>query len=312
MATKNNISARIETLKNAGINTDGLFKITANGVEVTIKVGAGGTPVVVDDLEEQIISDGYVKNTKLHRRWIMGQMFWMLGSRDSYMGTLTKFGCDYAWRMLCDELKTIAHLQKADQQCFEDRVRWFNIDVVIRMMEEYLAQLRYTIEHKLPTKRCKRVPYKKISAIGNVFVSDLDKRLYSPIMNLIHRWKKAAASGHVDYAMLHSDVENFVRCARNTKGNLYCKAVQRGERQCEAWRQAYAGTGAFYTLDNMIKFHGCHIWTDNGECLDMYASLDYVRDAAREYAAKGEGWRMLAMLRKCIADNNFKYTNSAY
>ena len=180
------------------------------------------------------------------------------------------------------------------------------------MMEEYLAQLRYTIEHKLPTKRCKRVPYKKISAIGNVFVSDLSKRLYSPIMNLIHHWKTVAASGHVDYAMLHSDVENFVRCARNTKGNLYCKAVQRGERQCEAWRQAYAGAGAFYTLDNMIKFHGCHIWNDNGECLDMYASLDYVRDAAREYAAKGEGWRMLAMLRKCIADNNFKYTNSAY
>ncbi|MFK2337385.1 hypothetical protein ACIXNI_23440 [Bacteroides fragilis] len=66
---------------------------------------------------------------------------------------------------------------------------------------------------------------------------------------------------------------------------------------------AYKGAGAFFTMQNLIRFHGCTAIDDSGRRLDKYQSLAFLSAKAEEYK-NGEGWRLLAVLKKMLADNN--------
>ena len=54
---------------------------------------------------------------------------------------------------------------------------------------------------------------------------------------------------------------------------------------------------------NLIRFHGCTAVNDRGRRLDKYQSLTFLSAKAEEYK-NGEGWRLLAVLKKMLADNN--------
>ena len=71
---------RIEKLNNAGINTSKYFTVDLdNGTKIHLIIDENGNCTQVKDpIVEQIIDDGYVRNTKLHRRFVMAQMFQML------------------------------------------------------------------------------------------------------------------------------------------------------------------------------------------------------------------------------------------
>ena len=87
--------------------------------------------------------------------------------------------------------------------------------------------------------------------------------------------------------------------------------------KCKVWVEAFKGAGAYYTLMNLTMFHGCNIidkpkkrfYRDvEKPAVIYYAGVEatkFVKSKLDEY--KGEGWRYLAMLRKCIADNNFDF-----
>lgn len=66
---------------------------------------------------------------------------------------------------------------------------------------------------------------------------------------------------------------------------------------------AYKGAGAFFTMQNLIRFHSCTAVNDRGRRLDKYQSLAFLSAKAEEYK-NGEGWRLLAVLKKMLADNN--------
>ena len=76
-----------------------------------------------------------------------------------------------------------------------------------------------------------------------------------------------------------------------------------GTPQSKAWMDAYKGAGAFFTMQNLIRFHGCTAVNDRGRRLDKYQSLTFLSAKAEEYK-NGEGWRLLAVLKKMLADNN--------
>ena len=76
-----------------------------------------------------------------------------------------------------------------------------------------------------------------------------------------------------------------------------------GTTQSKAWIDAYKGSGAYFTMQNLIRFHGCVAYDDGGNRLDKLQSLDFIRIKARVYA-QGEGWRLLAVLKKMLTDNN--------
>ena len=79
-----NRNERMNKLNEAGINTNKYFTLNVNenipaGAKIHIVVDDNGNyvPQIVkeDAIAEQIIEDGYVRNTKLHRRFVMAQMF---------------------------------------------------------------------------------------------------------------------------------------------------------------------------------------------------------------------------------------------
>ena len=72
----------------------------------------------------------------------------------------------------------------------------------------------------------------------------------------------------------------------------------------KAWIDAYKGEGAFYTLKNLVMFHGCGIKVD-GRMVYRAAAVSVLNKRLNEY--KGEGWRMFALMKKVIADNKFDF-----
>lgn len=73
--------------------------------------------------------------------------------------------------------------------------------------------------------------------------------------------------------------------------------------QNAAWLDAYKGAGAFFTMQNMIRFHNCVIIDDNGKTLSKNASLAFLNKKAKLYENR-EGWRLIGMLKKTLDDNN--------
>ena len=49
---------------------------------------------------------------------------------------------------------------------------------------------------------------------------------------------------------------------------------------------AYKGAGAFFTMQNLIRFHGCTAIDDSGRRLDKYQSLAFL--SARRKSIKTE------------------------
>lgn len=75
-----------------------------------------------------------------------------------------------------------------------------------------------------------------------------------------------------------------------------------------AWRNAFIGAGAYYTMDNMIKFHDCHIKRDD-ETLSTEDSLKQLDTWVSEIGSSGNYYQLYRRMREFIAYNNFSIDN---
>lgn len=287
---------RIEALRVAGVNVDNLFAIQgANGGEF-IASNKDGKLSILDDNDPifaYISEKGTVPNRRLFRRWVMAQMFYMMSARDyrtrqliGVTGMIHKLGYEYQWKMFVNELRAQVKMHKNDPENFEDRNRWFNQKVAVALAADYIDKLRKVIDN-YPTKHCKGLPYKTIKG-EHVFVADLNKKIFGPLTHALYRIKRA---DRIEF--LYNAVFSF---------NLMRIELPWTTPQCSQWIDAYKGTGAYFTLQNMIRFHGCVIINDAGMPLNKALSLLFIREKAIMYQ-NGEGWRMLAVLKKCLDDN---------
>ena len=179
---------RMEMLNNAGINVSKYFTVDLdNGTKVHLIVDENGnfTQVKNDPIANQIIEDGYVRNTKLHRRFVMAQMFHMLnyvsydGKESGYNDYLKKrYGYHYTLTMMLDEVHVLYKLEQRDKESFDERSHFFTKKVVIAVLEDYMDKLEKYVDN-LPDRKCKGVPYKRIKG-ENIFNADLEKKLYAP------------------------------------------------------------------------------------------------------------------------------------
>ncbi len=184
---------RIDALRSAGVDVNNLFAMKgANGGEY-IGSNKDGVLSMLDDNDpifSHIIEQGTVPNRRLFRRWVMAQMFHMMSytphrSKEPVGVTnmIHRLGYDYQWKMLMDELYAQMKMSERDAVNFTDRNRWFNTDVVMAMANDYIVQLKERVNN-LNVKKCKGVPYKRINS-QNIFVSDLQSKLYNPLMQEI-------------------------------------------------------------------------------------------------------------------------------
>lgn len=311
---------RMEKLNNAGINTGKYFTLNVDeeipaGAKIHIVVDKDGNyvPEIInengyplakeammkfkeDSIFNQIIEDGYVRNTKLHRRFVMAQMFHMLnyvswdGKYKGYNECLKRmYGYDYTLKMMTEEIRVLGKLETRDHESFVERSQFFNKGVVVAVMEDYLEKLKKYVE-TLPNRNCKGVPYKKIKGV-NIFNADLDKKVYAPVREYIYKAKYASNYTALSY-VLASFIRNYVKLPHATP-------------KSKVWIDAYKGAGAFYTLKNLVMFHNCGIKVDKMDVRFGIAAMKELNERAMMY--KGEGWRMFALMKKVIADNGFDF-----
>ena len=302
-----NKKERMEKLNNAGINTNKYFTLNVNesipaGAKIHIVVDKDGNyvPEVVkenDPIFNAIIEDGYVRNTKLHRRFVMAQMFHMLnyvsynGEFSGYNDCLKRmYGYDYTLKMMMEEIRVLGKLEVRDKESFVERSHFFDKEVVIAVMEDYLEKLKKYVE-ALPNRNCKGLPYKRIKCM-DVFNADLDKKIYAPVRAHIYRVKYAKNYTEI-YNALAAFMRSYIKLPYDTP-------------KSKVWIDTYKGEGAFYTLKNLVMFHDCGIITEPyGVIVHNVDAVHYLEGKLDKY--KGEGWRMFALMKKVIADNNFNF-----
>ena len=168
---------RMNKLNAAGIDTRKYFTVDLdNGTKIQLIIDENGNVAKVDDdpIATEIIEDGYVRNSKLHRRFVMAQMFHMLnyvsydGKYRGYNDCLKRaYGYEYTLKMMTEEIRVLSKLEVRDAESFAERSHFFNKAVVIAVLEDYLEKLKAYAE-ALPDRNCKGIPYKRIKG-KNIF-----------------------------------------------------------------------------------------------------------------------------------------------
>lgn len=291
-----NKNERMEKLNEMGINTGKYFTVALdNGTQVHLIIDENGNPKKVDDVvANQIIEDGYVRNTRLHRRFVMAQMFQALnyvswdGKREGYNEWLKNFGNKYQFEMMLEEIRVLGKLEVRDTETFLERSNFFTKEAVVKTMADYIEKLKAHIDSNR-TYKCKGIPYKKVKG-KDIFVEDLNKKIYAPMRSDIYKVQIAR-----NYNEIYRIVRNFID---------KMITIPYATAKCKEWVDAYKGEGAFYTLKNLVMFHNCGIKVG----YQMVYGTEAVKVLnERLYEYKGEGWRMFALMKKVIADNNFDF-----
>ena len=302
-----NKNERMNKLTQAGVNTQKYFNIDLPqglkpGATISVVINENGQPVVVnnnDHIAEQIIENGYVRNTKLHRRFVMAQMFQMLnyvsydGKHKGYNDYLKQmYGYDYTFKMMLEEVRVLGRLENSDKESFDERSHFFTKAVIVEVVCDYIEKLKAYVD-KLPTKKCKGVPYKQVKGM-NVFVDDLGKKIYRPLMSKIVYIKYARSYSEM-YSRLKDFMDSMIKLPWDTP-------------KSKAWIDAFKGEGAYYTLKNLVMYHDCKIYEDKMASLLVESNMRILHDKLDEY--KGQGWRMFALMKKVIEDNSFSFKNA--
>jgi hypothetical protein len=286
------VSKRGDALKAAGIDPSKYFaiQIPGGGEQMMMKTGDGKAVPVSDDdpILAAIRKGGTVPNRSLFRRWVMSQVFHGLMSRGGFTQWLKYHGYDYQWEMLVEELRVQAKLYGKDMENFEARNRWFNRELAVTMAQDYIEQMEADAKSR-PTHKCKGVPYIKFFR-QNVFVSDIEKRLVQPM-----RLLGAAIYNAKTPQQLYEAVRAFNK-ARMQGGN------SGNYKQTAEWKDAYKGMGAYATMQNLLRFHGCTFPKDNDFYERRLSGLQMLENAAKTYA-DGEGWRLFGLMKQMLEEN---------
>lgn len=318
---KNSRENRMEALKAANIETGKYFSVTLPeglkpGSTINVTISEDGSPVIVspekkrnseeESFLSQIYEDGYVRNTRLHRRWVMAQMFRMLNYKSYYTGKSgydaylnDHYGYQYQFEMMLEEIRVLAELQDRDIKAFNERSRFFIPDVVSATCNDYINKLEIYV-NKLPVHKCKGVPYKKVFG-RNIFVEDLNKYVYYPQKSNFADVKRVVINIR-NHSMTFS-YKDLYRVLRKFCANMY--RLPNETPKCKEWKDAFKGEGSYYTLMNLIKFHGCRVPGVKGNMMSLNDSLIDVENAVDRY--RYEYYRLFAYMKRVIEANNFDF-----
>ena len=290
---KNSAEAKIEALHKAGVNVANLFSIRNTQGEYEVGRLADGEFTVVpenDPIFAAIKKSGTVPNRRLFRRWVMAQVFHMMTQRDykarhpmGFTEALNRKGYKYQWKMTVEELRVQAKLNVEDPENFAERNRWFNKSVVVEMAQHYIGLLR-EIVGELRIRKCKEVPYVRLGG-HNIFVADLQNKLYIPLEKQVGNIKKAKTP-----VALYNATKKFYD---EIKKIYFLHTLP----QSRDFKDAYKGAGAFFTLKNLILFHECVFPTMNQE-----ASIAYLNYLVKPQ--EFEGYKLFGVLKEFLIQNN--------
>lgn len=234
---------RIEALKENGIDVSKLFCIDNSGDEDSAP----------DTTETEIREAGYIANSRLFRRWVMAQymrLYYAAKNNGQDIQTyVAKSYKNYGYhlRMIEHELEVQLILQVEDPIGYEERSHFFNKDVVSAVYGYYVQNAMTYIRSKVRgVSKCVEV-----TLAGRRLRRDRVAREIITQMNLCYERIRAAR----DLKELHDAVKRF------NNNVIDIGSYNRIKQVCYAlpatvWAKEFTEEGAYYTLVNMVKFHG--------------------------------------------------------
>lgn len=132
---------------------------------------------------------------------------------------------------------------------------------------------------------CKGNPYVRLQN-KDIFVSDLEKKVFVPLCDLARKMCDSKTYKEV-YDAVHEFNKNRKHLAWDTK-------------QSDVFINAYKGSGAYYTMRNLIMFHGAR-FLKSGRKMSEANSLKELESKAKLYDE--QGWRMLGVLKQLIKES---------
>lgn len=303
------MEARTVTMQKNGIETGKYFSVAfpqgmKPGDKLVFEMDENGNPVLKceDPVIEEIFANGYVKNTKLHRRFVMAQMFHMLNYEGSfgsgYTDALKLYPYDYQFKMMIEELHVLDELNKSDDATYTERAHFFTKGVVLATMRDHYMKAQAKVAG-LEKHKCKGVPYVKVPGYGNVFVCELDQKVWNPMERYIDAVEKTT-DVHWMWYFLKKFSKILVKLPSSTEKNAL-------------WVDAFKGAGAYYTAKNLIMFHNCCVYKNHSGWFynrGPVASSKMTREESLAYLEKrvgDQGWELLGFLKELIADNKFDF-----
>lgn len=341
---KTNKDARMDVLKANGVNVDNFFDLslrvpmgadvhlTVNGKEIAFapcNFGSSKGTVNADDvtmyngdwinaktgevilvsnndpIAQSIINDGYVKNSKLFRRWIFAQTMRMLNyvdpknpNRKGWEACFHDcYDYNYQFKMLLEEMHVLAVLQKEDPEQFAERTKFFNGDVVVATLNDYLYRLKKYVKKQIREKKhtYRGEAYAKLAHYGNILVKDLDNRVYNRIITGINNVKCVVQIG--EYDIIEKRLKEFM-------DKCYNKLPYETPK-CAVFKDAFKGAGSFYSLQNAIRFHNVIL----EGCTDKYESENRLYYLLNN-SYKNDVWKFHKLLVNTINYNHFDLKQS--
>lgn len=285
-----NRNERMEALKNNGINTGKYFTLVVNedipaGTRINISIEG-------NEVAQKIMESGYVKNTRLHRRWVAAQYFKMLESKEGWNGYLNKhYGYMYTIDMMIEEVRVLSKLEKEDKTTFNERKQFFTMEIVRKVLIDYMNDLVKYLS-KLPTKNCRGTAYVSIKGYGNVFCFEIADKVIEPIRRAIEMCCNCNSYAEL-YIMMTAMRKGMIKLPYETKKSKH-------------WVNAFQKEGAFYTLKNLLMFHGVELYWDGAFYDGGEASMVALNALVPDY----EGYQMNALLKATIDANHFNFKDS--
>lgn len=247
-------------------------------------------PFKEDSILQSIFNDGYVKNTKFYRRWVMAQYLRALQSPNGYYGYINNMSYMDSFDKMVEEVKVLSKLETSGNvEAFNERKSFFTIDVVKQIIKDYLYEVDKYIKN-LPQHNCRGEKYIKISGKGNVFVKELKTVIINPLM---------IQCDYINSKETYKDIYNVLRNFKRTMIKLPDYT-----HKSKAWRNAYQASGAYYTLKNMIMYHNCilPVYENGDKCTGMVAVQQL-----KSFIGKYKGFQFHALLKSTIELNKFNF-----
>lgn len=306
---------RRNTLNANNINTGNFFAfdvpegativvVTPDGKQV--KYTRDGKPV--EDELKKVRDIGYIREDPGFRRFVMAQTFRILYSGlsvERYI--LERRGYFYQYEQTLEELEAICKLPLGSK-AREMRVRFFDKFVVHSLCRSFINDLRGYIGH-LPVRypECRGyVECKAIPRHGYVPVKDIEGLIFHRLEEATELIRKS-----VSYEDLHFLYGKFFKDANETPFWKRLKNVSLWSTAPRLhlnsdWVSAYKGAGAYYTLQNLIKFHDCRVFED-GRFLSLEESLAELERKTDSLVYTRDWYKLYGMMKEVIAANDFDF-----
>lgn len=273
-----------------------------------------------DEIEASIKNDGYIPNNQLWRRWVMAQMLRHCGTNgqstfDSYFVSGTSY--KYQWTTILDEFKV---LNKLNGQELINRERFFNLDVARETAKDYVKKMsRY-----LRCKAKRRYDAGYNGTRKNPTIKDMHMYVTIPQNrhhDKIYMGKKTISVDNSKNEYTFAEYMTLINQYANSiiNATTYAEAISAIKdliadcpmtlpmSKSAAWKNAFKGAGAYYTMDNMIKFHNCRFFIGENNMASLDASLHHLETITNQYNQEKAYYKLYAIMLKFVESNNFDF-----